>query len=148
MLAGLEERPKSQILMGEETNDDSFNHHRESRDEEACPRLREYRKCDSRNLGISFSQCDSEMCRFRFIKNCESNSSAVFSNLSGIGVVKELESGSFSNSILLISQTSRNNRNSRYIILRNRHGSSVIHRPRACRPSKRIGARKGSYKVA
>ena len=63
--------------------------------EKTCAELRGYR----------VTEYEIELCRFRFLKNCDSGSSAVFSNLSGIGIERDLEKESFTDAQLLISQS-------------------------------------------
>ena len=69
-----------------------------------------------------------QLCQFLFRKNCDSDSSAVFIHLSGIGygtgIKKESEKELFSNSQFLISQTAIKNHNSQFLIFGNRNSSS------------------------
>ena len=81
-----------------------------------------------------------EVVRFRFLriaipKNRDSGSLAHFGGIgNGIGVkgiVKGIKKELFSNSQFLISRTSRRNRDSQFLILRNRAISSLIAAGRA-----------------
>ena len=40
-----------------------------------------------RGFGLSFGMLGVELCQLRFLKNCDSDSSAVYGNLSGISAV-------------------------------------------------------------